>query len=312
MPESGPDWSIARAVSEELDPGTLSPAERADLAFYLEGTYGSEWGLAPDRISARTADQGKYFHGNDVLFPEGYSRLLDPLAPGLPLSLGTPVSAVAATGSGVSVSTGGGELRAEAAVVTVPLGVLKAAAGSKAAIRIDGLSRPAREAIDTIEMGVLSKTFLHFDDVYWPADVDWHGYLGPEGGPWSQWLSLAKLSVPVLLGFNSDQYARSVEAMRPEQIIDAALPALRDMFGAKLPRPVAVLNSAWSTDPWALGSYSANSVGVTRKLRAALTEPVAERIFLAGEATEPDYHSTVHGALLSGRRAAEQVLEVLA
>ena len=44
--------------------------------------------------------------------------------------------------------------------------------------------------------------------------------------------------------------------------------------------------------------------------RAALAAPTG-RIFWAGEATEPDYHSTVHGAVISGRRAADEVLAAL-
>jgi monoamine oxidase len=42
-----------------------------------------------------------------------------------------------------------------------------------------------------------------------------------------------------------------------------------------------------------------------------LARPIAGRIFIAGEATEPDYHSTVHGAVISGRRAAAEVLDAL-
>ena len=43
----------------------------------------------------------------------------------------------------------------------------------------------------------------------------------------------------------------------------------------------------------------------------ALGSPVGGRIFWAGEATEPDYPSTVHGAVLSGRRAAGEVIDLL-
>ena len=39
---------------------------------------------------------------------------------------------------------------------------------------------------------------------------------------------------------------------------------------------------------------------------------VESRIFWAGEATEVDYHSTVHGAIVSGRRAAAELVEALA
>lgn len=305
-PASGPDVSVAQAIAEVVERADLSAAEQADLSFYLEGAFGSEWGLNPERLSARTSEEGRYFDGLDVLFPQGFSGVIDPLGDGLAISLSTAVTGVRPKAGGVEVTMGSTVRTADAVIVTVPVGVLKA--GS---IRIDGLDAAAQTAIDTIEMGVLSKSFLRFDDIYWDQDVDWHGYLGPGGSPWSQWLSLGKLGAPVLLGFNSDDYARSIEAASPDEVIDAALPALRDMFGATLPRPVAALTSQWSRDPLALGSYSANSVGVTRKMRKALGQPIDDVVFFAGEATEPDYHSTVHGALLSGRRAAADVIDRL-
>ena len=82
--------------------------------------------------------------------------------------------------------------------------------------------------------------------------------------------------------------------------------ALRDMFGDVVPEPIGVQTSAWSTDPWARGSYSYLGVGSEPGDYAALAQPVAELIFFAGEATDPEYHSTVHGAVLSGRRAAAE------
>jgi monoamine oxidase len=39
-----------------------------------------------------------------------------------------------------------------------------------------------------------------------------------------------------------------------------------------------------------------------------LADPLAERVFFAGEATMVDSYSTVHGAYLSGQRAAKQII----
>jgi len=120
-------------------------------------------------------------------------------------------------------------------------------------------------------------------------------------------VSFAKAWVPVMLGFNSGANARRIEAATDADVVAEAMAVLREMFGAGAPSPVAVQTSQWSRDPFALGSYSANTVGSNREDRVALAEPIADRIFWAGEATEPDYHSTVHGAVLSGHRAAEAV-----
>jgi polyamine oxidase len=40
----------------------------------------------------------------------------------------------------------------------------------------------------------------------------------------------------------------------------------------------------------------------------ALAEPAGERLMFAGEATNPEFFGTVHGAYLSGVREAERIL----
>ena len=97
----------------------------------------------------------------------------------------------------------------------------------------------------------------------------------------------------------------------PRDVRDEAMVALRAMFGSSVSDPVALRTSDWAADPFARGSYSYPAVGSSRRDRVALGRPVEDRLFLAGEATEPDYSSTTHGAYLSGRRAARQVLAAL-
>jgi monoamine oxidase len=65
----------------------------------------------------------------------------------------------------------------------------------------------------------------------------------------------------------------------------------------------------WAQDPFAFGSYSYLAVGSSNRDRELLATPVADRLFFAGEATRTDYPSTVHGAYLSGQRAAAEVRE---
>jgi monoamine oxidase len=72
--------------------------------------------------------------------------------------------------------------------------------------------------------------------------------------------------------------------------------------------PIAFARSAWSTDPSALGAMSFNPVGIQSTSREALATPVSDRLFFAGEATDPDAPGTMPGALRSGTRAAEELL----
>lgn len=301
------DISLAQAMTAAPEWRTLTATERADLGFYVSATYETEWGVTADRLSARTLDDGELFEGPDLLLPQGYSRIMAHLAEGLAIRTKTAVTAIRLPSQGVTLQAGGADRQAAAVVVTVPLGVLKA---GKITIE-PGLPERMQTAVDRLEMGVLSKSFFRFDKAFWPTDVDWHEYVGTAAGRWSEWVSFAKAGAPMLLGFNVGEHARVVEAANPQQIIDEATPVLREMFGAKTPAPTDVFTSSWSSDPWALGSYSVNSVGSSVADREALGAPLDSRIFWAGEATEVDYHSTVHGAILSGRRAAAEVIEAL-
>lgn len=73
--------------------------------------------------------------------------------------------------------------------------------------------------------------------------------------------------------------------------------------------PRGYLRTNWSRDPYSFGSYSYVASGARRGDHAALGEPVGNRLFFAGEATHPDYNSTVHAAYESGLIAAEAVYD---
>ncbi len=308
--ERDADVSVATALAGMPWHSRLSGTDRADLGFYLASTYDTEWGVDSSDLSAWTSDDGREFPGEDRLFPQGFGAVTAHLAKGLDIRLSSPVARIRATGAtaGEVMVTGDGiQEQADAVIVTVPLGVLKSGA-----LSIEpGLSAKAQRAVQRLGVGVLSKTFLRFDKPFWPKDIDWHEYVGEQPGHWAEWVSFAKAGVPVILGFNSGANARRIEAASDSDVAAEAMVVLRDMFGAGIPSPVAVQTSRWSRDPFALGSYSANTVGSSREDRIALAEPIAGRVYWAGEATEPDYHSTVHGAVLSGHRAADAVRERL-
>ena len=75
-----------------------------------------------------------------------------------------------------------------------------------------------------------------------------------------------------------------------------------------VPRPTAMSRSRWGADPFARGSFSFDAVGATSELRATLAEPVGERVFIAGEATDSLAPGTLHGAQASGLRVAADVV----
>ncbi|MCV6591527.1 MAG: FAD-dependent oxidoreductase, partial [Silicimonas sp.] len=72
-------------------------------------------------------------------------------------------------------------------------------------------------------------------------------------------------------------------------------------------RATGYLRTNWSRDPFSYGSYSYFAKGARRAQARDLAEPVGGRLFFAGEATHPDYNSTVHAAYESGLFAAQAV-----
>lgn len=71
--------------------------------------------------------------------------------------------------------------------------------------------------------------------------------------------------------------------------------------------PLAFARSAWTTDPFSLGAASFTPVGVQQSMRGSLAQPVVDRVFFAGEATDDELPGTLDAALRSGRRVAAEV-----
>lgn len=67
----------------------------------------------------------------------------------------------------------------------------------------------------------------------------------------------------------------------------------------------------WSADPLSLGAYSHIPVGMTDSAKE-LAKPIKDTIFFAGELfAPPGEEGTVHGALASGKTAAEKMTSTL-
>lgn len=296
------DQSVLDAVQASPDWAKADDDLRRRVQHVINATLEQEYGSPADRLSAWHGDDAEVFDGDDAILPGGFDQITGFLAQGLDIRLSHPVAGLA---PGRVTLADGREMAADRIVLTVPLGVLKTGDLRLA----EPLSRPRQKAIDTLEMGLLNKVWLRFDRVAWPDDVDWIEWLGPQSGRFAEWLSLARgLRAPVLLGFRAAHEADEAEAMTDADTADAALAALRAMFGSAFPAPVAMQASRWRRDPWARGSYSFNAVGTTPDTRAALAGSDWDgALWFAGEACETDYFGTAHGAVLSGRAVARRL-----
>jgi monoamine oxidase len=268
----------------------------------IEAEYGGGW----DETSTWHFDEDEAFGGGDELFPQGFDQVTRYLARGLDIRLSRQVRIIAPEKNGVRITLADGTaMPADHVILTVPLGVLKA--GS---IEFAAPLQPARmNAIETLRMGLLNKCCLRFDEVAWPSDVDWIGWMGPRDGIWSEWLSLARAAnAPALMAFHAADSARGLEKLSDADMAAGAHDALKVMFGNRFPAPRAVQVTRWAGDPLSHGAYSFNAVGTTPATRKALSGADWEgRLVFAGEACSAEYFGTAHGALLSGSTAARLI-----
>lgn len=241
----------------------------------------------------------------------GYHQFVRRLAAGLDIRLQTPVGVIAHGPGGVTAHTSQGPLRAAAAVVTVPLGILK----SGRLLFDPPLSTAKRAAMERIGYGgaaVMNKLFLRFPRQFWPDIQDRLVGLPPtpaERGAFSNWVNVQPLvEQPVLLGFVSGRLAAELDlSAADDYIVNLGLASLRRMFGSRIPDPTGYCLTRWLSDPWALGSYSYAHTASTGQDRRHYAAPVGGRLFFAGEAATAADYGTVHAALLTGERAAIEV-----
>jgi len=187
---------------------------------------------------------------------------------------------------------------ADRAIVTVPLGVLKAGA-----IAFDPpLPGTKRQAIERLGFGLLDKVVLAFEEPFWPQSADLLGLVGTEQPVGDLVNGLSFAGAPLLIGIRGGAAARSCEALSDREAVDEVRVAM------DAPEPTGALVTRWAADPYARGSYSFLAVGSSPADLHALAEPVGERLLFAGEATHEEFFATVHGAYMSGVREAERIL----
>ncbi|WP_433604838.1 flavin monoamine oxidase family protein [Prescottella agglutinans] len=241
--------------------------------------------------------------GDQVVFPGGYDQLATRLAENLDVRLSHVVDHIAHDESGVRVRTERGDFHADRALITLPLGVLKTGA-----VTFDPpLPEPKQRAIQRLGMGLYNKLILRFDTQFW-EDVDMISQFDLDDAPVAAWYPLQSVAhAPVLAALRGGSVARRIEDLDDAATVAEAMVALRVMYGDRIPHPTTYKITRWARDPYARGSYSYPSVDSLPEDRISLAEPVDGRLFFAGEATNDQEPSTVHGALASGRREAHRI-----
>lgn len=187
----------------------------------LQASFGADadW-LDP---AARDGDDG--YDGKDAAFAGGYAGILPALAGDYEVALSSAVSRVTIMADGAALDVAGkGAWACDAAIVTVPLGVLQAGT-----IAFDPpLPAGKQAAIARLGMGVLDKLYLRFDDVFWD-DATWI-YTPDTGlarGQFNLWLNLHPfVGAPVLAAFNAGSAALALAQLGDDALVEAALGVL--------------------------------------------------------------------------------------
>ena len=302
--------SVKDAVEPLLHASWLPEVDKLVIATFIEGSEGVN-GSVWDQLSAEEWFPTEGLEGNAQ--PQGgFKPLLEDAARGLDIRLDVPVTALAWHGEGVVATLKSGErLQAERAVVTLPVGVLR-----DGRFRLDPAPPPEQQrAIGRLGYGagVLAKVYLRFPHRFWPDGSKWFGRLpdSPDRrGTFNTFVShVEETGLPILLSFaNGHSAVRYDREQSDEEVKAAALASLRRMFGGNaVPEPEAFVFPRWLSDPWSRGGYSYPAIGSPPEDHDDHARPLANRVFFAGEATEPVEYGTVHAALWSGEQTAEAI-----
>lgn len=257
----------------------------------------------------------RHWHEDETLFSEnngfmhdGYQPIINYLASQLTVLLQTEVNTIDYTGSQITVHTNHGQYHADFVIVTVPLGVLK-----QGRIKFQpDLPERKKQAINKLNMGVLDKFFLKFPKLFWPQETRIITVLQDRYDDFTWFINYYYFyKKPILMGSLGADTARQFEKLTNENIYAMIMQRLQQWFGNNIPEPTNFMLTRWAEDPFSLGSYSYIPLGASGHDYDILAEPIANKLFFAGEATNRYYAATTHGAYLSGLREAERIVGLL-
>ena len=261
-----------------------------------------DMGADDDEISIRDFNAAADLDPN-YFTREGFGALIHRWGADVPVTLNTPVREVRWDGKGVEVVSDKGTIRAGAVIVTCSTGVL-----AFEEIRFSpALPETHQEAIFDLPMGLLTKIPVEvkgqrmglapFDDL-----------LIERRARHDLFFLCFPFDLDLMVGFVGGDFAWEMEAAGPAAAVDFASDRLVDIFGADMRDHIGHgIMTRWSAERWVRGAYASARPGKSGA-RAALAEPVADRIWFAGEAVAPNgLTQTAAGARLSGEAVAQAI-----
>ena len=207
-------------------------------------------------------------------------------------------------------------------VLTTSLGVLK-----EEKVNFDPpLPDWKKGPIQRLGFGTLNKVILVYDKPFWKVDQDMFGllrepevpdsldqedYISNRGRFYFFWNCIKTTGRPVLISLMAGDAAHQAENSSDADLIAEVTQELAKIFKQTIvPQPIETIVTRWGKDRFARGSYS--YVGATSLPGdyEAMAAPIGTLHF-AGEATCATHPATVHGAYISGLRAASEIIDDL-
>lgn len=286
---SGPGLD-ARSVASLIREMKLGDRAR----FLLTHETRAEFGVEPESLSlAFYAEQQRLrtHHLPAFRFRAGADLLPLALARGRDVRLETPVSAISWSRTGVTVTAGGDELDADAAVVAVPVPVL-------GTIEFDPEPSPALQAAtEELRYGHGVKTILQYEKGFRAR-----GSVASDLSFQAASIAENRVATAYTTGRNGLLYGTISKHTRPLLVADE----LGEVYPGSRGLYLLGDSYAWHTDGWSLGTAVAYSPGQVTRFQAVIRRPFG-RVQFAGEHTDA-LAGTMEGAIRSGQRAAAAVV----
>lgn len=211
-----------------------------------------------------------------------------------------PVTSIAVGERGVVVTTGKGTYEADYAVLAVPPLTWN---------RIGFTPRLHVSAVP--QMGSNVKFLMKTKDLYWHASK-----LGPDSlsdGPvhltWHT-TQHQKVAGAGVVAFSGGPAADTCRSWSPTERNANYIAALKPMYPGLSASFERARFMDWPSDVWVKGSYSFPAPGEVTTLGPQMQQPLAGRVFLAGEHTCYAFVGYMEGALQSGARAAKRIASI--
>ncbi|KAL8705343.1 MAG: hypothetical protein Q9201_001542 [Fulgogasparrea decipioides] len=308
----------------------LSPQDMRLINWhYANMEYANAVNLGKLSLSGWDQDIGNEFEGEHTQVIGGYQQVPHGILqypPQLNLRTRTSVRQISYDPNGRRGETAriqcddGQILEADRVILTTPLGILK-----EGSLTFDPpLPKWKIEAIDRLGFGTLNKIVLVYDKPFWNVDQDMFGllrdsdvsgsldqedYVKNRGKFYLFWNCIKTSGRPVLIALMAGDAAVQAESASDADLVAGVTKELRRMFkDSQVTLPSETVVTRWGKDRFARGTYSYVGATSLPDDYEMMARPVGNLHF-AGEATCGTHPATVHGAYISGLRAASEIIE---